>query len=248
MSDIPWYKSFFGEDYLHIYSPFLPAEKTAREVENITRMLNLAPGDSILDLCCGYGRHTIPLAQRGYQMTGQDLSETFLQRAQAEAAMQQVTIRWARSDMRSIPFEDEFNAIINIFTSFGYLEHEDEDQRVLQQVAKALKPNGYFLLETISQTRVTRAFSPHGIIRYNDGLIVLEERRIDLLASRNEVHISLLYPDGRRHEYQQSIRIYTLTEMIRMLTQVGLQVQAYYGTLEGSPLTMDSRLVILSKK
>lgn len=248
MSNVPWYQSFFGEDYLRIYTPFLPAEKTAREVTNILNLLNLSPGSSILDLCCGHGRHAIPLAQRGYVMTGQDLSETFLRRARTEAEAQATKVRWTQSDMKTIPFTSEFDAVINIFTSFGYLENEEEDLVVLRQVHKALKPGGLFLLETVNQPRVIRLFSPYGIIHYDDGLIVLEERHIDLLRSRNEVRVTMLHPDGQRTEHKQSVRIYTLTELTRMLEAVGLQVQAFYGDLDGSTHTMDSRLVVLSKK
>jgi SAM-dependent methyltransferase len=248
MNAIPWYQAFFGEDYLRIYAPFLPAERTAREVAGIINLLNLPTGSAILDLCCGHGRHAIPLAQQGYQITGQDLSEAFLQRAENEARVLGIKARWVQGDMRTIPFENEFDAVINIFTSFGYLASEEEDLQVLQQVHKALKPGGLFLLETVYQPKVIRAFSPHGIIRYDDGLIVLEERHIDLLTSRNEVHITMLYPDGRRTEHHQSMRIYTLTELIRMQATVGLQVQAYYGGLDGSGLTMDSRLVVISRK
>jgi SAM-dependent methyltransferase len=247
-SKTPWYVSFFDEDYLRIYTPFLPPDRTDQEVQGIQQLLNLSPGSAILDLCCGNGRHAIPLAQQGYQVYGQDLSETFIRHARAAAESQNLPIQWLQHDMRTIPLENKFDAIINVFTSFGYLENEEEDQRVLQQVQNALKPGGLFLLETIYQPRVIRTFTPHGIIRYNDGLIVLEERRLDLLTSRNEVHISLLHPDGRRSEHQQSIRVYTLTELIRMLANAGLHVQAYYGGLDGAALTMDSRLVILSKK
>ncbi len=248
MNDTPWYISFFNEDYLSIYAPFLPAERTDREVEGIIRLLNVPPGSSILDLCCGHGRHAIPLAQHGYKVTGQDLSPIFLQRAKTEAEAQKVQVNWVQGDMRTVPFEDTFDTAINIFTSFGYLESEDEDQQVLRQVHKALKPGGLFLLETIYQPRVIHGFTPHGITRYNDGMLVLEERHIDLRASRNEIHITMLYPDGRRTEHNQSIRIYTLTELIRMLATAGLQVLAYYGGLDGSSLSLDSRLVILAQK
>ncbi len=89
MSNTPWYKTFFGEDYLRIYD-FLTPERTEREVEGIVNLLALPPGSSILDLCCGHGRHAIALAKRGYQITGQDLSEVFLRHAQAEADAQGV--------------------------------------------------------------------------------------------------------------------------------------------------------------
>ncbi len=248
MSDIPWYKTFFGTDYLRIYSPFLPPERTAREVAGTIKLLNLPPDSSLLDLCCGTGRHALPLAQQGYRVTGLDQNENFLQQAQAEAEAKGIKVRWVQSDMRLIPFENEFDAVINIFTSFGYLEDEDEDLRVLQQIQHALKPGGHFLLETIYQPRVMRNYSPHGIIRYNDGLIVLEERHLDLLGSRNEIGITMLFPEGQRAEHRQSIRVYTLTELVRMLAAVGIQMQAYYGDLDGSPLTLDSRLVIVGQK
>ena len=77
---------------------------------------------------------------------------------------------------------------------------------------------------------------------------MLEERQINLLASRNEIHVTLLTPDGQRREHEQSIRIYTLTELVRMHANAGLEIQSYYGNLNGTPLTMDSRLVIVSKK
>ncbi|HLZ63483.1 MAG TPA: class I SAM-dependent methyltransferase [Ktedonosporobacter sp.] len=248
MNNIPWYTAFFGEDYIRIYQPFLPAKRTGEEVAGISNLLNLPTGCSILDLCCGYGRHAIPLAQHGYQITGQDLSERFLQKARDDAEEQGIQARWIQSDMRNIPFENEFHAVINIFTSFGYFPNEEEDIQVLRQVQKALKPGGLFLLETVYQPKVLRAFSPHGIIRYDDGLVVLEERHIDLLTSRNEVRVTMLHPDGRHTEHHQSMRIYTLTELIRMLTSVGLQVEAYYGGLDGSALTLDSRLVVISRK
>jgi len=75
MSETPWYQEFFGEDYLRMYALTLWSERTAREVEGIVRLLGLPPGSSILDLCCGHGRHAIPLAQSGYRVTGQDLCQ-----------------------------------------------------------------------------------------------------------------------------------------------------------------------------
>jgi SAM-dependent methyltransferase len=249
MSDTPWYKAFFGEDYLRIYAPVLPAERTEREVNGIVDLLALPQGSSILDLCCGHGRHAIPLAQHAYQVTGQDLSEVFLREAEAEANARGVQVRWVHSDMRHIPFENEFDAAINIFTAFGYLEDQGEDQKVLQQVSKALKPGGLFLLETIHREGLMRHYLPEGISHYPEGLIVLEERRFDLLTSRNNVQVTMLYPDGQRKEYSHSLRVYTLTELAQMLEAAGLQVKAYFSAWDGSALTIDSfRLILLSQR
>lgn len=249
MTDTQWYKTYFGEDYLRHIEPVLTHERTQREVDGIVDLLALPQGSSILDLCCGHGRHAIPLAQRGYQVTGQDLSEVFLREAERAAQAQGVPVHWVHGDMRNIPYENEFDAVINIFTAFGYFENQDEDQKVLRQVSKALKPGGLFLLETLHREGLMRQYVPHMISYYPEGLIELEERSFDLLTSRNEVKITTIYPDGQRKEYGFSHRVYTLTELAQMLTLAGLQVKAYSGAWDGSALTIDSfRLILLSQK
>ena len=86
MSAPLWYESFFGPDYFEIYRDMLTPERTASEVDGVLKLLGLAPGARVLDLACGHGRHAIPLAERGFLVTGYDLSETFLERARAERA------------------------------------------------------------------------------------------------------------------------------------------------------------------
>ncbi len=248
ISETPWYHTFFGEDYLRIYE-FLTPERTEQEVEGIVKLLGLPSGKAILDLCCGHGRHSVSLAKRGYQVTGQDLSAVFLQHAQAAAEAQGVAIRWIQGDMRHVPFEGEFDTVINIFTAFGYFESEEEDQQVLHQVYKALKPGGLFLLEMMHREALIRNFAPGEIDRHADGLLVLEERDFDLLTSRTNVRVTMIYPEGHRREYRHAERIYTLTELARMLTLAGLDVQACYGGLDGSALSLNSRrLVVVALK
>src|SRR5205814_3776760 len=138
--------------YFPLYAPFLPPEKTEREVDDLLRLLKLPPGSAILDLGCGYGRHALPLAQRGYQVTGFDKSEHLLRLAQqSDAIAQRVQVRWIHGDMRDIPFTNEFDAVLSLFSSFGYFEEEEENQRVLHQVQRALKPGGLLLMDLVSQ-------------------------------------------------------------------------------------------------
>ncbi len=249
MTDAPWYKTMFGEDYLRIYEPILTHERTQREVDGIVNLLALPRGSSILDLCCGHGRHAIPLAQRGYKVTGQDLSEVFLHEAEKAAAVADTHVDWVHSDMRKIPFENAFDAVINIFTAFGYFEAQDEDQQVLKQVYKALKPGGLFLLEMMHREAFMRHFEPYLIEHHPDGLIVLEERDFDLLTSRSNTKITMIYPNGERKEYGHAARVYSLTELAQMLVLAGLQVKAYYGAWDGSKLTIDSfRLIVVGQK
>jgi SAM-dependent methyltransferase len=248
MNDTPWYKTFFGEDYLRMYD-FLTPERTEQEVDGIVNLLALPPGSAILDLCCGHGRHAIALAKRGYRVTGLDLSEVFLQHAQSDAEAQGVQVRWIHGDMRNIPFENEFDAVINIFTAFGYLESEDEDLLVLRQIHKALKPGGYFLLETKNREWLMRNFDTSEVMRYENGLIVLEERDFDLLTDRCHVKVTMIHPDGQRHEYSHAAHMYTLRDYVRMHEAAGLPLQAYYGGLDGGKLKINSgRLVVIASR
>lgn len=244
----PWYQLFFHDDYLRMYAPFLPSAQSSNESEAIQQLLSLTSNGHILDLCCGIGRHSIPLAQKGIQVTALDLSPTLLRHARKAIEHQELPLNFIHADMRRLPFDNTFDAIINVFTSFGYLENEQEDQRVLQEVQKALKPGGLFLLENIHQVKVIRAFNPHGIIRYADGAIVLEERQLDLYHSRLEVEVTLIPPDQESVRYHQSIRLYTITELCQMFESAGLEIISYYGGLDLSTFNPGSRLVLIGRK
>jgi len=227
----------------------LPPERTLREVEGIVRLLEqfgVRPGAAMLDLACGHGRHAVPLAQRGYRVTGQDLSQVFLRRAEGDARTAGVSVRWLHGDMREIPFEAEFDAVINIFTAFGYFETEAEDLEVLRQVREALKPGGVFLLETMHRDALVRGYQPHGITRHEDGLVVLEERAFDQLSGRNRVRLTMIHPDGTRREHEHAARVYSATDLARLCVDAGLEVAAHHGGLDGSALTLNSRRLVLA--
>jgi hypothetical protein len=120
---------------------------------------------------------------------------------------------------------------------------------VLQLVEGALKPGGLFLLETMHREWLVRHFEPAAIFRHPDGLLVLEERTLDLLSGRSDVQVSMLFPNGQRRQYRHSVRLYTLRELARMLAAAGLSIQACYGGLDGSRLSLDSpRLVVIAAK
>lgn len=105
-------------------------------------LLEILPGANILDLACGTGRYAIPLARRGFQVTALDLTPAYLQEGQKKAEAENLSIRWVQGDMRDIPFQDEFDAVINIFTSFGFFEEEGDHWKTLKGVVRALKPGG----------------------------------------------------------------------------------------------------------
>ena len=156
-----WYEQIFdeiGEEFEIIFAGQMP--RTGAQVEFAIQALRLAPGARVLDIACGVGRHSIELARRGYQVTGLDLSPRLLQIAAQRAERAGVQINWVQADMRAIPFTQEFDAAFNIFSSWGYLESEQEDEKVLAAVASALKPGGAFLLGPFTAINSFRVFNP----------------------------------------------------------------------------------------
>jgi SAM-dependent methyltransferase len=211
--------------------------------------LGLVPGSSVLDLCCGTGRHAVLLAKRGFEVTAQDLSESYLERASRAAEAAGVGLSVAHSDMRNIPFEATFDAVINMFTAFGYLESEEEDSKVLREIAKALKPGGRFLLDLINREWVVSNYVQNEWRRTDDGTLYLEHRELDLVAGRNHVTFTVIDPNGVKREMDgHHVRVYTLTEVIGILKESGLEFECAYGGFSGEEYGVGTRRMIVVGK
>ena len=252
MSAIPsnWYTEFFNEDYPRIYSERLSRDATERETAFVVDSLGLGKDARVLDLACGHGRHAIALARRGMAVMGQDLNEGYLRKAREDAARAGVGIKTVHSDMRDIPFADEFDAVINMFTAFGYFDSEDEDLRVLKSIANALKSGGKLLLDTINREWVLSNYVQNDWRTDDNGNTFLEHREFDLVTGRNRVTFSIVTADGTRRESPgHDVRLYTLTELVRLLDASGLRLSSIYGDYNGTPYTINTpRMIVVATK
>ncbi|TBR21670.1 class I SAM-dependent methyltransferase, partial [bacterium] len=151
-----WRKAFIRGDYplasLVDSSGF--KERTRFELPFLKRVLGLKPGTRLLDICCGVGRHSLPLARAGMDVTGLDVSPVYLAEARRRAKKAGLSVRLVRGDMRRANFAAEFDAAMNLWTSFGYFSTAAEDLAALRAARAALKPGGLFLLETINGGRI----------------------------------------------------------------------------------------------
>ena len=244
-----WYREFFDDLYLRVYQPLEAPEQVRREVDFIVKALDLPAGAKVLDLCCGQGRHSLELARRGFQVVGVDLSEALLYAARKRAESEGLSVTFLHCDMREIDFADEFDAVINMFTSFGYLESEAEDEKVLGKVAQALKSGGKFLLDVVNRDRLIRDFQAREWHAADEGWLVLEERTFDHLSGRMETRWVCVARDGVRYERLSSVRLYTASELRTMLERAGLKVTNLFGDYDGSPYSWDSqRLIVVACK
>ncbi len=244
-----WYREFFDDLYLRVYQPMEAPERVRSEVDFIVNALQLPKGAQVLDLCCGQGRHSLELARRGYQVVGVDLSEALLYVARQRAEREHLPVSFVQCDMREIDFVAEFDAVINMFTSFGYFESEAEDELVLAKIAQALKPKGKVLLDVINRDWLVREFQAREWHAADEGWLVLEERSFDPLNSRVETLWVCVARDGVRYERRSSLRLYTAAELRMMMERVGLQVKMLFGDYDGSAYSLNSpRLIVLAEK
>ena len=242
----PWYIDFFSEDYLEIYEHTFSAERTNLEVSFIESILELPQKSMILDLCCGQGRHAVALAKHGFNVTGQDLSSDYLRQVEEHAKTENVHLNLINEDMRAIPFNGVFDAVINIFSSFGYLESHEQDLSVLKAIRTSLKPGGLLLMDLINREWVIRNYDETEWRETLDGNVHLEHRNLDLITSRNHIDFTIIYPDGtRKVTVGHHIRLYSLTEMIELFRLTGLTIKSYFGSFKGDPYSIDSKRMIL---
>jgi SAM-dependent methyltransferase len=217
----PWFEEVFDEDYLRTL-PFMRADQTLREAEFISDALTASPGSEILDVGCGYGRHAIELVQRGFNVTGLDLSLPLLIRAADEAQRRSLSVNFVHADMREMAFEKQFDGAYSMLTSFGYFD-EETNLRVAERIGRALKPGGRFLLDILNRDYVV-ADLPVRVWWEGTGCVVLEEVDFNFHTSRINTHRSIVFEDGRQLEQELSVRAYSLHEIGRLLRQAGFRV------------------------
>jgi len=224
----PWFEEVFDEDYLRTL-PFMRADQTLREVEFISEALRAGAGAEILDVGCGYGRHAFELVQRGYNVTGLDLSLPLLLRAAEESKRRALPVKFVQGDMREMEFEKQFDGAYSMLTSFGYFD-EDTNLRVAERIGRALKPGARFLLDIVNRDYVVSDL-PVRVWWEGTGCVVLEEVDFNFHTSRIVTHRSIVFEDGRQVEQEISVRAYSLHEIGRLLRQAGFRVMDVSGGL-----------------
>lgn len=122
---------------------------TYEEVDSLLELLGLAPGAKVLDLCCGPGRHALELSRRGYAVTGVDRTDSYLSEARSRAETEGLNTRFVHADMREFRKAGCYDGVINMFTSFGLFEDQDDDRRVLANIRDSLRPGGVLVMELV---------------------------------------------------------------------------------------------------
>jgi SAM-dependent methyltransferase len=217
------------------------------EVGQILSLLKLQSGTSICDLCCGPGRHSLELGRLGFSVTGVDRTTVYLEEAKKKADEQGVKIRFVQEDMRRFCEPSAFDAVINVFTSFGFFEDAADDKRVLENVYKSLKDGGKFLIDIMGKEVLARIFQEKRW-REEDGVIILEEAKVSENWSTVDCRW-IIIKDDKRDECRFSLRLYSAAELGELLQSCGFGQVEFFGDLSGSAYDKTAkRLVVAAHK
>jgi len=236
----------FDEIYLTTYALNLRERDSAAEAEAAAQLVGVERSAEILDVPTGFGRHAIPLAKLGFHVTGVDRSGVQLSEARRSAGEVEWP-KWIQADFRELPFEDEtFDAVLCLFTSIGY-RGEGGDRAAFGEFLRVLRPGGAVVIEALHRDRLMAIFQERSWDPLEDDALLLEERRFDYVAGEIETDHTLLAV-GERRGVTFRLRVYTATELVRLLHDVGFGEIDCFGDFEGAPLSRETRLVVRARK
>jgi len=232
---LTWYREWFGEDYLELYS-YRDADEARTQVAFFHELFGPVDG-MLLDLACGMGRHVDELRRLGYAVTGCDLSYVLLRVGLGKHGPMPV----ARADMRALPFlSGAFAGLVNFFTSFGYFDSPEEDAATLGEMRRVLRPGAPVLFDYLNVRRELERLVEREE-READGEKVLIERWFDAASSTFNKRITM---GGRR--FIERVRGYDHDEMARLFADAEIEIRGVYGDFSGAPFSDDSPRLILA--
>jgi len=242
-----WFENemFWQELYPYLFSQrvFRLAEE---QVDKVVRLAGFQ-GGSILDLCCGPGRFSVLLAQKGFSVTGVDLSPFLLQKARERAASAGAEVEWVRSDMRDFVRDKAFDLALSLFTSLGYFQDKKDDLKVLGNMFHSLRPGGICLVDVNGKERVARSLQPTIGEVMEDGSLMIQRPVVldDWTRLRNEWTI---VQGEKAKTFRFDLFIYSGQELKEMIEEAGFAAVKLYGSFDGEPYGAEAQRLIATAR
>ena len=232
------------------YDWMFPAKSFVQAVEQVDDLIRLTdcPQGRVLDLCCGPGRHSVPLAKRGFEVTAVDLQAELLDKARDYAARERVTVEFSQADMRHFQRADTFDLVISMFSSFGYFSNPEDDQGVLENIWHSLKMGGRILLDVRGKEIHAMDHADTYSYEMPNGDLIVHRTRIN--DGWTSTRTTWIYLEGERaHTFEVVYNLYSGAELRSLLRNTGFDNVAIYGNLKGIPYNNKAtRLIVVAEK
>jgi SAM-dependent methyltransferase len=245
-------KEWFDEEaFWRDFCLFMFSERRfAEAADQVPKLLSLVKpaGRAILDLCCGPGRFAIPLAKKGFRVTGVDRSQYLLRKARAKARSGKVSVDWVGEDMRDFLRPGAFDLAINMFTSFGYFDTEQEDALVLANILKSLRPGGALVIDVMGKEVLARIAQPAFCDVLPDGSKLVQ--RAEIIDGWSRIrHEWILIRRGAARTFRFQTTLYSGRELAALLLGAGFNQVKLYGSLDGEDYGLNAkRLIAVARK
>ncbi len=230
-----WFEEWFGDEYLRLY-PHRDALEAERAIALILARVGFVPGWRVLDVACGAGRHARALEVAGARCVGLDLSA-----AQLRVARTITGAPLVRADMRALPIRPgSIDLTLNLFTSFGYFDRDEEHVAALREMVATLRPRGWFVIDFLNAQLVRNRLIRRETQRVQ-GADVEVERSV---SPDNRYVCKTIRSDGGRR-FTERVRLFGADEIEAMLAESGVTVRERFGDYDGSPLGPESPRTLL---
>jgi SAM-dependent methyltransferase len=238
-----WFEQWFDSPYYHILYKNRDDQEAKANIGMLLQHLGLSKPSKILDLACGNGRYARYISEQGFDVTGYDLAPNNIQLAKQYASER---LHFDVRDMRDDLGTEEFDAIFNLFTSFGYFDTKAEHLLCLQQIYKALKVGGLFVLDYLNAEKISKGLVPKEVLM-RDGIefhIKREQKGHQIIKE-----ISFQTPSGPR-SYQERVMAFKKNDFEDMFLKIGFSVQQVFGAFNGATFqsAQSDRLIFIVKK
>ena len=241
-----WYNDWFNSKfYLKVYSHRDDTE-AERLVNLIIKELELPSGTKVLDMACGSGRHAIIFARKGFDVTAVDLSKLLISEAEKNADENNVQIKFVLSDILKFQTECRYKIVLNLFTSFGYFDNDEENFQVIKKAYDLIEDGGFFVLDYFNKNFLMKNLIPTTVFSENSYRIT-QNRMIS--GNRVQKNITIENKDSVV-EFYESVRVYNYEEISEFISKAGFKKDFNYGDYDGNRFNLDSspRLILFARK
>jgi len=241
-----WYKNWFNsEEYLKVYRHRDETE-ASELVQLVINNIEVPKVKTVLDMAAGSGRHALIFTEKGFNVTAVDLSENLLSIGKKHAENENVKIEFVHSDIRKFNPNIKYDLILNLFTSIGYFEKDEENYFILSKAYKLLENNGYFVLDYFNKSFVENNLVPSTIDKF-EGSVITQNRFIEGERIIKEITID---NEGKINKYFESVRMFSKDELINMMEKLGFRIIKTFGDFMGNSFELESspRIIIIAGK
>jgi SAM-dependent methyltransferase len=238
-----WFASWFDTSYYHTLYKNRNDQEAEKFVTNLIDHLELPNNSSVLDLCCGKGRHSITLNKLGFNVLGVDLSPNSIKQARS---FETDGLKFDVHDMRQIIEGRQFDAVFNLFTSFGYFDSKEENHKVVQSVYTMLKPGGLFVIDFMNSKKVVNSLKTRET-KTVDGI----EFNISRSEDGEHIYKNISFSDnGKSFDYTERVQQISFADFESILTNNGFNILSTFGNfdLQSFDEMNSDRLIIIAEK